>query len=93
MTAPRPRIDRARRIAAYIAAAMAMLLLTTTYGLALSRGNWPKGHPWYGVAVLSAALWFLVQTRVGDGKLSTNIAALLLPLLAAVSAGFLFGLW
>lgn len=89
----RTRIDRARHIASYLAAAMAVLLLVATYARAAKDGAWPKGHPWYGIALLCAAGWFLVQTRIGDGTLSTNIAAIVLPVVAAVSAGFLFGLW
>ncbi len=82
-----------RNIACLVCAALALLLFVVSYSIALARGGWPKGHPWHGVALLSASGWFVVQTRLGDGKLLTNVAALVLPLVATVSAGFLFGLW
>lgn len=87
------RIDRARHFASFACAAAALGLLVVTYATSLPRGEWPKGHPWHGIALLSAAGWFVIQTRLGDGRLLTNIAAVVLPLVAAIAAGFLFGLW
>jgi hypothetical protein len=89
----RGRVDRARTWACHGSAAAALCLLIATYVGAYARGGLPKGHPWHGIALLCAAGWFLVQTRLGDGRRLTNIAAVVLPLAAATAAGFLFGLW
>jgi hypothetical protein len=87
------KLDRARERASYLLAIGALILLAVVYARALRADTWPKGHPWFAVAVLATAAWLVVQPRTGAGRHLANALALLLPAVAMLAAGFMFGLW
>lgn len=74
--------SRAKTVALWCCAAAAVALLAISYGVALARGDWPRGHPWHGIALAAMAGFFVVQTRLHRGGVATRVVALVLPLVA-----------
>lgn len=66
----------------WICAGLAIAFLIGSYAVALRRDDWPRGHPWHGIALLAMAIFFVLQTRFHRGSTTLRIATMLLPLVA-----------
>ena len=66
----------------WICASLAVVFLIGSYAVALSRDAWPRGHPWHGIALLSMAVFFVLQTRFHRSGAALRVATMVLPLIA-----------